>query len=105
MDKQLKRGVLDICVLSSLQENPSYGYKIIKDVSSCIEISESTLYPILKRLEAMECVVSNKVEHNGRIRKYYSITATGKLRIDDFLLEWEKLMDIYQFIKGENGNV
>ena len=104
MDTQLKRGVLDICVLSSLQENPSYGYKIIKDVSSCIEISESTLYPILKRLESNDCVVSNKVEHNGRLRKYYSITDAGKNRIDEFLLEWEKLMDVYMFIKGDSDN-
>ena len=52
MDAQLKKGLLDVCVLVALQERDSYGYQIIKDVSPIVEISESTLYPILKRLEA-----------------------------------------------------
>ena len=52
IDPQLKRGLLDICVLSLLRRGDSYGYQIIKDLSGCIEISESTLYPILRRLES-----------------------------------------------------
>lgn len=101
MDIQLKRGILDICVLTSLLSGESYGYKIIKDVSSIVEISESTLYPILKRLEQAQCVLSNKVEHNGRLRKYYQITSTGRQKIDDFIREWDEIMRIYSYIKGD----
>jgi len=61
MESQLKRGLLEICVLATLRNSESYGYKIIKDVSDVIPISESTLYPILKRLEANNCVTSLSV--------------------------------------------
>ena len=50
MDIQLKKGLLEVCVLASLLQEDSYGYQLISDLSSCVEISESTLYPILKRL-------------------------------------------------------
>lgn len=103
MDVQLKRGILDVCVLSSLLDGDSYGYKIIKDVSPIIEISESTLYPILKRLEQACCVKSHTAEHNGRLRKYYAITPLGVQKIDDFIIEWEEIMKIYSFIKGERS--
>lgn len=100
MDVQLKRGLLDICVLAAMQEEDTYGYKLIKDVSPYIEISESTLYPILKRLEAAKCVTVYAVEHNSRLRKYYRITAAGRARIAEFLLEWQDVMRIYGFIEG-----
>ncbi|WP_294346586.1 PadR family transcriptional regulator [uncultured Clostridium sp.] len=104
MDIQLKKGLLEFCVLSALQKSDSYGYQIIKDISSCIEISESTLYPILKRLEANNYVETYSVEHNSRLRKYYKITNTGKERIKEFLDDWKEVMKIYYFIKGENLN-
>ena len=99
MDIQVKRGLLDACVLSALCSGDSYGYKIIQDVSSVIEISESTLYPILKRLEAAGALRSYSVEHNGRLRKYYSITPAGHSKIDDYLADWEQLMRVYEFIR------
>lgn len=98
MDIQLKRGLLDICVLKSLVNEPSYGYKIIKDISPYIEISESTLYPILKRLESSHCVTVNCVEHSGRLRKYYCITNEGQDKITSFLREWKEISKIYLFI-------
>lgn len=101
MDIQLKRGILDICVLTVLSKEDSYGYKMIKDLSDHIEISESTLYPILKRLELNDCVHSYSAEHNSRLRKYYQITPTGKEKIVEFLIEWEDVMKIYHFIKEE----
>lgn len=101
MDVQLKRGLLEICVLTALFKQDSYGYKIIKDLSAHIEISESTLYPILKRLESGESLKVYSVEHNGRLRKYYQITPLGKQRIMDFLGEWKTIMEIYEFIEGE----
>ena len=101
MDVQLKRGMLDICVLASLLQGDSYGFMIIKDLSPHVEISESTLYPILRRLEEMRAVETYSMEHNGRLRKYYAITPLGERRIRVFLDEWKSMMDIYAYIEGE----
>ncbi len=101
MDMQLKRGLLEVCVLAVLRKGDSYGYQIIKDMSVCINISESTLYPILKRLEANEMVRVYSIEHNSRLRKYYKITDTGGKRISDFLEEWKEVMSVYHFISQE----
>ena len=101
MDVQLKRGMLDICVLSVLLREDSYGYKIIKDLQPYVTISESTLYPILRRLETAACVTVYSTVHNGRLRKYYHITDNGRTKISEFLDEWQGMMDIYKFIKKE----
>ena len=101
MDTQLKRGLLEVCVLAALRKEDSYGYQIIKDVSSAIEISESTLYPILKRLETAKLLTVYSVEHSGRLRKYYKITSSGIDRILDFLDEWKDIMTVYDFINGD----
>lgn len=98
MDIQLKRGLLDVCVLSAIKNEDSYGYKIIKDVSPYIMLSESTLYTILKRLELARMLTVRTMEHNGRLRKYYRITAAGIQRISDFKEEWREVMSIYQFV-------
>ncbi|SDN47386.1 PadR family transcriptional regulator [Acetanaerobacterium elongatum] len=98
MDIQLKRGLLEICVLTVLSKGDSYGYQIIKDIEPCIEISESTLYPILKRLETANALTDYSVEHNSRLRKYYKITDIGRKRIEDFLEEWKEVMKVFQFI-------
>ena len=102
MDIQLKRGLLEICVLAAIKNEDSYGYKIIKDIKPYVTISESTLYPILRRLEAAECLTVRSVEHNGRLRKYYHITEAGLKRIDDFAEEWKEIMSIYQFVVRED---
>ena len=101
MDIQLKRGLLDVCVLKVLNIRDSYGYQIIKDISPHIEISESTLYPILKRLEVARMLTFYSVEHNSRLRKYYRITEAGKGRISEFKEEWHEIMAIYDFIMRE----
>lgn len=100
MDIQLKKGLLEICVLAILQRTDSYGYQMVKDISEFIEISESTLYPILRRLESGNCLTIYSMEHNGRLRKYYKITESGRERITDFLDGWENVMKLYYFIKG-----
>ena len=102
MDAQRKKGILDVCVLAVLKKGPSYGYKIIRDISRCIDISESTLYPILKRLEQNGSLRTYRREYNGRIRKYYELTETGQNRINVFLEEWEELRTMYRFIEEEN---
>ncbi len=104
MDIQLKRGILDVCVLAAIKDGESYGYKIIKDVKPYIELSESTLYTILKRLEAAKMLTVRSQEHDGRLRKYYHITAEGLRRIEEFKNEWKKIMGIYQFITKEKDN-
>lgn len=101
MDIQLKRGILEVCVLSALLSADSYGYQIIKDVSPYLTISESTLYPILRRLESAGCLTTYSMEHSSRLRKYYSITPQGVARIQEFLKEWKSVMELYSYIKGE----
>ena len=101
MDAQLRRGILDICVLRAVADEDSYGYKIIKDVSPDVTISESTLYPILKRLETGGLVTVKSVEHNGRLRKYYRITGAGLKRLEDFREDWKEIVSIYRFVTKE----
>jgi PadR family transcriptional regulator PadR len=105
MDIQLKRGLLDVCVLAAIKGEASYGYKIIKDMKPYIEMSESTLYTILKRLESANMLTVSTAEHGGRLRKYYHITDLGLNRINDFKTEWKEILDIYKFVtKGDDGN-
>lgn len=101
MDIQLKRGLLDVCVLAAIKNKDSYGYQIIKDIKPYVTISESTLYPILRRLEASEHLRVCPVEYNGRLRKYYHITQAGLDRITAFAEEWKEMMSIYQFVVRE----
>jgi len=104
MDMQLKRGLLDICVLAAIRSGESYGYKIIKDLKPCVELSESTLYTILKRLESAGMLTVRTAEHGGRLRKYYQITDAGLARITDFKNEWKEIMSIYEFVTKEDAN-
>lgn len=101
MDIQLKRGLLDVCVLAAIKDEDSYGYQIIKDMKPYVEISESTLYPILRRLEAGGLLTVRSAEHSGRLRKYYHITQQGRSRIEEFQTEWKEILSIYQFITRE----
>lgn len=101
MDIQMKRGLLDVCVLAAIKNEDSYGYQIIKDIKPYIDISESTLYPILRRLEAADMLTVRSAEHNGRLRKYYHIEAAGLQRIEDFKEEWKQIMSIYSFVTRE----
>ena len=105
MDMQLKRGLLDVCVLAAIKNEDSYGYKIIKDLTPYIVLSESTLYTILKRLEGAEMLTVRTAEHGGRLRKYYRITDAGRQRIEEFKSEWAEMLSIYRFVvKEDEGN-
>ena len=101
MENQMKRGLLDVCVLAAIKNEDSYGYQIVKDMSPYVEISESTLYPILRRLENSQMLTVRTAEHNGRLRKYYRITKTGLERLNAFKEEWQELMQIYEFVTKE----
>lgn len=102
MDAQLKRGLLEASVLALLTQGDSYGYLLIKDISALMEISESTLYPVLRRLEAAGCLAVYSREHQGRLRKYYAITPAGRQKMQDFLQEWQAVNRVYEFIEGVN---
>ncbi|MBR2042730.1 MAG: PadR family transcriptional regulator [Clostridia bacterium] len=104
MDTQIKRGILDVCVLAAIKNEDSYGYKIIKDLKPYIELSESTLYTILKRLENADMLTVRTAEHNGRLRKYYRITENGAKRLEAFKSEWKEVMLIYEFVCKEEKN-
>ena len=101
MDIQLKRGLLDVCVLAAIKNEESYGYQIIKDMKPYIELSESTLYTILKRLETADMLTVRTAEHGGRLRKYYRITQEGQTRIEEFKKDWKDILSIYQFVSKE----
>ena len=103
MDIQLKRGLLDVCVLAAIQNRDSYGYQIIKDLKPNINLSESTLYTILKRLESADMLTVRTAEHGGRLRKYYHITETGTKRIEEFKDDWKEIMVIYKFVIKEDN--
>ena len=106
MDVQLKRGLLDVCVLAAIQDSESYGYKIIKDMKPYMSLSESTLYTILKRLETAGMLTVRTAEHGGRLRKYYRITDEGRERIEEFKRDWREILSIYRFVtKEDDGNV
>ncbi|MBQ1487171.1 MAG: PadR family transcriptional regulator [Lachnospiraceae bacterium] len=104
MENQMKRGLLDVCVLAAIKNEDSYGYQIVKDMSPYVEISESTLYPILRRLENGAMLTVRTAEHNGRLRKYYHITDAGRERLKAFEEEWKELMQIYEFVTKEGKN-
>ena len=101
MDIQLKRGLLDVCVLAAIQYEDGYGYQIIKDIHPYVEISESTLYPILRRMENAGLLTVRTAEHNGRLRKYYHITQAGLDRLEAFRQGWQEIMAIYNFVVRE----
>ncbi len=104
MDIQLKRGLLDVCVLAAIKHKNSYGYQIIKDMKPYIELSESTLYTILKRLETAKMLTIRTAEHCGRLRKYYHITGEGLKRIADFKDDWKEILSIYRFVTKEDND-
>ena len=104
MDIQLKRGLLDVCVLAAIRNEDSYGYKIIKDMKPYIELSESTLYTILKRLETAGMLTVRTAEHDGRLRKYYRITDEGRRRIAEFKSDWAEILSIYRFVTKEDDD-
>ncbi len=104
MDAQMKKGLLEVCVLSAIRDEESYGYKIISELEPYIKISESTLYPILRRLEMSEAVTTHSVEHNGRLRKYFKITDRGRAKISEFIEDMEEFERISNFITRGGKN-
>ena len=107
MDTQIKKGLLDLCVLSFLIDKDMYGYEIVQSISKSIEVSEGTIYPILRRLSKEGYFETYIVESNeGPARKYYRITALGIEFYKKQLKSWEKLKNGIDSIleRGENND-
>ena len=103
MDPQIKRGLLDACVLAVLSQGESYGYKITQDAFGLMEVSESTLYPVLRRMEGQGFLVTRQQEYNGRLRKYYRLTNSGESRLVAFRGEWREIKRVIDYIVAEGG--
>ena len=103
MDTQLKKGLLEFCVLAVLRNHDSYGYQLIREISPLIAISESTLYPILRRMEEAGNIISYTEEYHHRLRKYFKLSEKGKLYLAGFKEEREQMIAILNFI-NEGGN-
>ena len=80
--------VLDAVVLSVVAQEGTYGYKITQDVRCVIEVSESTLYPVLRRLQKDGCLETYYMEFAGRNRRYYKITSNGMIVLDQYRRDW-----------------
>lgn len=100
---QLTSDFLELCVLTSLAKQDLYGYILTQRLQEKINISESTLYPVLRRLKSKELVDFYDKNYQGRNRRYYKITVEGNEELKKYIYEWEKLQQqINSFIKEAN---
>ncbi len=104
MNIQLKKGVLELCVLSLLKTHDRYGYELVAEISKCIAISEGTIYPLLRRLKN-EGYVETYLEESkeGPPRKYYKLTDKGEQKREEFLLDWREFITGVEVIIGGNS--
>lgn len=87
---QLGATLLDACVLAVLSREDTYGYILTQNVRQIMSISESTLYPVLRRLQKDECLTTYDSAYQGRNRRYYKITEKGKKKLEEYLIEWDE---------------
>ncbi len=85
---QLGSTLLDACVLAVLSRGDTYGYVLTQNVKEIVDISESTLYPVLRRLQKDNCLSTYDMAYQGRNRRYYAITPEGRNRLNYYLNEW-----------------
>lgn len=97
----MKRGLLEACVLASVCADESYGYQIIGQVPAVLGLTESTLYPLLRRLQTAGDVSVRSAEHNGRLRKYYRITDQGRERLVRFTSERAQMRQVYDYVERQ----
>lgn len=104
MNVQFKKGVLELIVLLAVRKNDMYGYEFVAEVSKVVSVNEGTIYPLLKRLtneKYFETYLRESTE--GPPRKYYHLTASGVLYMEELRSEWMKLQDgVNSFLK-EHG--
>lgn len=98
MDAQLKKGLLDVLVLAIIKKGDTYGYGLLQDTLPVMDVSESALYPVLRRLESQGCLLTYRSEHNGRLRKYYAITGEGIIRLEEYKVQCRDLKTVIDYI-------
>ena len=102
---QISTSLLDACVLALLSREDSYGYILTQNVKEIISVSESTLYPVLRRLQNENYLSVYDAPFSGRNRRYYKITNEGKCRLDEYVVEWDKYKDrVDKILLGSNSN-
>lgn len=89
MNFQLGSALLDACVLAILHKEDTYGYRLTQEVKEVMEVSESTLYPVLRRLTKDAYLETYDQEHMGRNRRYYRLSESGKLKYEEYEKEWQ----------------
>lgn len=95
--------LMDFCVLSLLRKKDRYGYSFTQRMQRVMDISESTIYPVLRRLKKNKLVSTYNVEYQGRNRKYYKITEMGLEKLDEYQREWEEFKMIIDTITKDEG--
>ena len=105
MNTQLKKGILEMCVLYVINEHDMYGFEVIEKLAKDIDVNENTIYPILRRLTAQKLfIIYEKQTNLGAPRKYYQITKAGKKRLEENLSEWKTFLNSLFKIIGGNEN-
>ncbi len=101
---QLGSALLDACVLAVLNRQDTYGYVLTQNVKEIVDISESTLYPVLRRLQKDNCLTTYDMAYQGRNRRYYAITPEGRNRLNYYLNEWNVYKNnLDKILFGGNG--
>lgn len=97
--------LLDAVVLSVVSQEATYGYQITQDVRKIMDVSESTLYPVLRRLQKDDCLETYDMEFQGRNRRYYKITPNGMILLDKYRSEWTLYRNgVDEILLGKKGN-
>ena len=106
MNSQMKRGTLEMCALSVISKDDCYGYEIVNRISGCMEMTEGTIYPLMKRLRESELIDSYIIESpEGPPRKYYKLTEKGRGELEKLISEWKEFeISIDKLLKGEYEN-
>ena len=103
MDPQLKKGLLDACVLASIAREDAYGYRVTQEAVALLGVSESALYPVLRRLEKQGCFETYSREYDGRLRKYYRMTPLGFDRLRESREQLKEVSRVIDYIMQEEG--
>lgn len=102
---QLGTALLDTCVLSVLMKEDMYGYNLTQNIKDIITISESTLYPVLRRLEKENYLTTYDQAFQGRNRRYYQITELGTEKLQEYKNEWKTYKEkVDKILGGDDSN-
>lgn len=98
MGFKIESALLEACVLSVLLQGDTYGYELTQSMKEVLDISESTLYPVLRRLQKEDYLKTYDQPFQGRNRRYYSVTAEGKEKCEIYRKEWKRYKEQLDFL-------